>query len=127
MGYIQSAMDWYFADKAEMLVGTQALDEAIENMRKISDPEKQRDVAHRTLKDYAIDILAGSEYGLELIEDREEYEHKRALVGPFNGSRFLLYGNKREGVLDGLDSVIAVLIPRNNALLRFNRELNTNQ
>ena len=120
-------MDWYFADRAEMLVETRALDKAIKYMRRISDPEKQRDVAYRTLKDYAINVLAGSEYELELIEDRQEYDRKRALTGPFNGSRFLLFGNERDGILDGLDSVIAVLISKNNALLRFKRELDGNQ
>ena len=120
-------MDWYFAGRAEMLVEVHALDRAVENMRRISDPEKQRDVAYRTLKDYAINILDDFEYGVVLIEDREEYDRTRAIAGPFNGSRFLLFGNERDGVLDGLDSVIDVLIPANNALLRFKKELDGNQ
>lgn len=119
----QKLKNWYYERKAGILTRDGKFSESLEFIKKISYDEREETLG-ALLGAYAFSLILDEkqEYGIEYIEDKEEYERLILLCGAVSNSRCILYKDPNTEKVDGLDKLVEI-IPKDNPLLQYLNEI----
>ena len=120
MSLTQKVKDQLAESKAQRLVHEGKFDEALEHIKAISSPDRQREFTCLQLFGLASRLAAADGLSeIHITQDRQEYDRFQALVGT-GGSKYMLYSNPETGLMEaGCAELVKAYVSSANPLLHY--------